>query len=454
MAVIELQDAPKKIRDLYNKGIAALERGNTDYAIDMFGSVVEMEPKLLQARKMLRATQVKKAKGSKGGMSGLKGMKASMNVKGQLKKDPEKALQAAEKLMLIDPLNKAFVQLFAQAAHAADMPEAAVLTLEFARDANPTDIDLLNQLGRMYQVTEQMKEARDCFEAIVRLDPADQKAIKNLKDAAALDTMHTGGWEGATDYRDVMADEDEAVKLEQQARAKKSESDVEVLIEETRQKIAREPENINFQRALADLLVTAGDYDEALEIYEKANELSGGSDPQIEKAINQTHVRIFDHNIEVLTEDGQTEEAEAMEAQKYQFLLEDAEDRTRRYPNDLQIKFEYGELLYQHDMLNEAIQQFQASQRNPQRRLESLYFMGLCFKEKGQVDIAAEQFEKAAAEIPTMDDTKMNIFYELGEIAEIQGNMEKAMGYYKDIYAVDIGYKDVAQKIDSGYSQS
>ncbi|MCZ7592772.1 MAG: hypothetical protein M5U15_11785 [Kiritimatiellae bacterium] len=119
----------------------------------------------------------------------------------------------------------------------------------------------------------------------------------------------------------------------------------------------------------------------------------------------------------------------------------------------MQFKYEYGVLLFERGMTNEAIQQFQRSQQNPQRRIRSLYYMALCFKAKQQLDIAAEQLERAASELQILDDTKKDIIYELGSVYEVMGENAKAEDLFKEIYAVDIGYRDVAAKIEKSYKK-
>ena len=79
--------------------------------------------------------------------------------------------------------------------------------------------------------------------------------------------------------------------------------------------------------------------------------------------------------------------------------------------------------------------------------------MALCFKAKGQHDLAIEQLEGANSELSLMDDTKMDIIYELGSICEAIGQLDRAADYYKQIYAVDISYRDVAQKIEKSYKK-
>jgi len=68
-------------------------------------------------------------------------------------------------------------------------------------------------------------------------------------------------------------------------------------------------------------------------------------------------------------------------------------------------------------------------------------------------DLAAKTFADAIAEIPAMDAVKKDLLYNLGVV---YGNMEKkaeALECFKQIYEVDYGYRDVASKVESSYSQ-
>jgi len=455
MAEVNLDDAPRKARELFDKGFAALERNNLQYAADMFSAALELEPRLLRARRFLRATQMKQFKAKNGGsithiLSSLTGFPGMMAVQSALKKDPAKALKAAEKLLKSDPLNLTFIHLQADSALAADMPEVAIQTLEIAREHYPKDVKLLKRLGSLYLDQNETHKGRECFEVLLTLNPGDQEIVKLYKDASALDTMQSGGWNEAGSYRDVMKDTKEATRLEQESKAVKTSSDVTALIEDSLRKIEQEPGNINYRRGLADLYVRANQLDKALETLQQAHELSGGADPQIDRALSNVRLRQFDEEIKRLREAGDEPAAQAKETEKDAFALTDAEDRVKRYPNDLQFRYELGVQYYEHDRLTDAIQQFQQAQRNPQRRTRSLYYMALCFKAKKQFDIASEQLEKALSELHTMDDTKKDILYELGDLHEAMQHSEQALKYYKEIYSVDIGFRDVAEKIEKG----
>ncbi len=59
MAEVKLEDAPQGVRTYYDKGIAALERSNFDYAMDMFEAVLKIEPRLLQVRSQPQSQQLR-----------------------------------------------------------------------------------------------------------------------------------------------------------------------------------------------------------------------------------------------------------------------------------------------------------------------------------------------------------------------------------------------------------
>ena len=458
MEEITLEQVPRKIRDLYEKAMAALERGNAGYALDMLKQVIAVEPAFLLARKNLRVAQVKafiagKPTAMTHQMASLKGTFTLMSAQGKLKKDPKGALAGAEKLMDLDPLNLPFLKFFAQAAEAAELPEIAVQSLEIARPYFAKDVAFLRLLARLYIQTNQPSGAKDCYAAVAELLPNDQIAIKNLKDAAALDTMKAGGWEGKGDFRSKLKDKKEAILLEQQAKSMKGDSDVNTLISERLKDIQREPQNMNFRRALADLYVRAERFDDALQALEDATKAAGRTDPQIERTTTLIKTKRFDSAIAAAKAAGDEAAAAAKELEKSTFLYEDAVAMVKRYPNDLQFRYELGYQFYLRGQFNEAIEEFQLAQRNPQRRTLALYHLALCFTQKGQPDIAFEQLQKAASELTLMDEVKKDVVYQMGILAEQMGRKEEAIAFFKEIYSVDIKYRDISRRIENSYQK-
>ena len=460
MAEISIEQLPKRLRDLFEKARQAVSTGNLDYAIDMLCGLLEQEPRLLDARRMLRLTQVKRflSKGSASAMrhtmSSLSGMGKMMKASGGVKKNPLEALALAERLMSTDPLNPSFYNIVVRAAEAADLPEVAVHALETAREESPDDIPLLRRMAEMYKKIGDTTKARECYERVQKLKPNDPMALKDLKDAQATDTMNKGRWTDGRDFRSKISNVEEARKLEQASRAMKTSSDLDEIIGDYRARVAKEPDNINVRRQLAEALAKNNQYADALAILDEAETRTGGGDPQVDRLRTSIRTRQFDSEIAAREEKGDSAGAAALEKDKETFIYTDSEERVKRYPNDLQFKYEYGVQLFNRDLFNEAIQQFQASGRNPQRRIRSLWYLARCFEKKGQFDIASEQLEKAISELSVMDDTKKDVLYELGVVKEKMGQKEKAIEAFKEIYATDIGYRDVAQRIESFYKKS
>ena len=75
---VTVESAPARLRDLFNKGFIALERGNLDYAIDMFLHCIEQEPYFFNARKFLRAAEIKQYKSQNQGV--LAAVKGQLSV--------------------------------------------------------------------------------------------------------------------------------------------------------------------------------------------------------------------------------------------------------------------------------------------------------------------------------------------------------------------------------------
>ncbi len=448
-----IQETGARIRETYQRAQEALQKNNTDYAVDLFLSILELEPTLDEVRTELRKTQFDLLKGKKANasVSSLKGMGKMMAVKGALKKNPAKALAAAEELLKIDPFNPSFLDAYCLAAEAAGHPAAAAITLEAVTQADKKNDVLLEKLGHLYLRMGQSHKARRVFEALGDLRPGDQLVIKWIKDSSAMDTMTQGKWDQEGGFRKSLKNEEEATGLEQANRSQQTVGDLGRMITTQRLKLQQEPNNLNLYRPLADSLVKAEEFDEALEVLEKADELANHADPMIQRAISKVTVDIYEHNAKILIEQGDEAGAAEQIALKNAFLLEDAADKVARYPNDLGFKFDYGQLLFDRGDIDKAIGQFQQAQRNPQRRIDALYLLGSCFKAKKQYDIAAAQLQKAAEELPTLDDRKKGILYELGEVMEAQGDFDHALEHFKQIYAVDIGYKEVSEKIEAGY---
>src|SRR6266511_3389950 len=133
-----LNAVASRARHFYDRGSAALQRQNYDYAIEMFGQALQIEPGFYDCREALRAAQSKRSgAGGSGGffrkVFGTAGQ-SPLFAKAQLvlRNNPLEALNTVEQILNSDPTSVAAHKLLAEAAVAADLPRTAVLSLEIA----------------------------------------------------------------------------------------------------------------------------------------------------------------------------------------------------------------------------------------------------------------------------------------------------------------------------------
>jgi tetratricopeptide (TPR) repeat protein len=457
-----VSQVPRAIREQYEKGLAAFQRNNFDYALQILNAVLDQEPGLLDARQTLRATQFKKPKEKTGFFKKLVGTATSSPAlaKGQLqlRSNPKEALSTAESVLNTDPGNPAAHKIVAEAAVQLDLPKTATLSLEIVVKADPEDRKAARSLADLYFKQDQLQKAQDLYTRLLQITPHDpelQQTLKNLHARRMLLEKGYGAIEsGQGSYRDILRDEAGSIALEQANRQVKDTGVAERLIQEYETKLQAEPDNRTLMRNVADLLVQRKDFDRALGYYERVLAVEGTSDPSLEKSLTELKRRRLDHLVSLLdpAAPDHGEQKARLERERDDLVLAECQARVQRFPSDLQLRFELGELFFKAGRHAEAIQELQRSQNNPQKRIPSMNLLGQCFVARRMTDLAVRTFQNALKEKPVLDDEKKELIYHLGCALEKQGQIEPAMDQFKQIYEVDIGYRDIAAKVDAFYA--
>jgi len=100
-------------------------------------------------------------------------------------------------------------------------------------------------------------------------------------------------------------------------------------------------------------------------------------------------------------------------------------------------------------LLDEAIGEFQKALRGTTHRIRTHEALGQCFIEKQMWPVAATILHKATME-PSADDAQLiGVLYLLGNAYEAQQRPTDALSAYERVYAVDIGFRDVAQRVSA-----
>lgn len=446
-------DLAQKAQNFTNRGRQALETGRYELAVDMLMEAVSAAPDVLETRKLLRTAQIAnfKKNGKVGFGAKLGYMMARQKILGLVKKGKGvEAMAEAEKLLCQNPLDADNIEAAVKAAEAAGKAEHAAISVEAAYECSNKDPSLLERVATYYTMAKRWDKVRDAYQKLSEMKPGDQRVMQLLKNAEAQATMNSGWTEtvGKTGgFQALIANKEQAAKLDAANKAVVTGDDAELLIQEKLKQIEAEPKNMNARRALARIYIQGKRFYEAIDVLQQAIEVSGTMDPELDRMLSQTKVQYYDQQIEALRANGQEDDAVALEGEKNQFVFDDLAARVERYPNDLHLRFELGKQYFTYGYYDDALTHLQLAQKSPKDRLWALYYLAMCFLAQDQVDMGVMQLETARDAIPTMDDLKKKVVYQLGLCAEASGDLEKAYQYYKDVYSSDVGFEDLSERM-------
>ena len=455
-------------RMLFEKGMEAAKRDNTDYAISLLSQGLEKEPAYFEGRKALRAAQFKKAGTSGGGffkkmLSGAGSSPQIAKAKMVLGKNPGEAMAIAEQILNTDPNNASAHRIIVDAANALELSHTAVLSYETLIKQSPKDrnlaIDFAHALAAAGDASEgENNRGEKILMDLLRDNPHDGDLNKALKNLSARKTMDEGGYgalaSGEGSFRDILKDKKEAAALEQEKRVVKTEDTTERLIGEYESRLNTEPDNLRLVRSLADLYTQKKQFARALEFYDRIKAAGMGNDPSLDTAIAATIGRRFEHQIAELNpfDADHAEKVAAIQAEKLAFQQAECQKRAEKFPTDLAIRYELGVLNFSAGKIGEAIQEFQKAQGNPHKRIAAMGYLAQCYAKRKMFDLAARTLQNAIKEKPVFDEEKKELTYNLGSVLESMGKKDEAMEQFKLIYELDISYKDVATKVDAFYA--
>lgn len=414
---------------------------------------VAAAPDVLETRKLLRAAQIAnfRRNGKAGFGAKLGYMVARQKIMGLIKKNQgAEAMAEAEKLLKLNPLDADNIECAVKAAEAAGKADAAAISVEAAYECSNQDPALLERVATYYTMAKRWDKARDAYRKLSQMKPGDQRIMQLLKNTEAQATMNSGWSETAGKkggFQALIANKEQAAKLDAANKAVVGGDDAELLIREKLDQIAAEPKNLNARRALARIYIQGKRFYEAIEALQEAIEVAGTMDPELDRMLSQTRIQYYDQQIDLLRGEGREDEAMELEGEKNQFVFDDLAQRVERYPNDLHLRYELGVQYFTYEYYDDALTHLQLAQKSPKDRLWALYYLAMCFLMKGQTDMAVMQLETARDALPTMDELKKKVVYQLGLCAEEAGDLEKAYQYYKDIYSTDVGFEDLADRM-------
>ncbi len=112
---------------------------------------------------------------------------------------------------------------------------------------------------------------------------------------------------------------------------------------------------------------------------------------------------------------------------------------------------ELGRAFLDLGMYREALPPLQEGKKAPSVRLDAANLLGVCQWKLNMFDLAEKNLRETAHEIPVMSDMKKEILYNLASVQEAAGKKADSVETLKQIYEVDISYRDVAARVEASY---
>lgn len=462
MAEVLEYDLSDRDRKKMENARLAMTRGNFGYTIEICSEILLGEPGCLEVRRLLRKAQrrvyAEKSKSIGLYLSRLSSYPSLLQGYALLKRKPERSMSIGESILSKNVYNIRALSLIARGARVLELNETEAYCLELICDKFPNNHVKLQRLCEALIKAGSTEKALAIAERLNRIRPGNGQVQELVKSASVAHSINQGKWEDKEeDFRSKLKDREEADSLERANRVVVDELGGEERSNDLMEAIHRDPQKVDNYKLLVRSLMNQEKFDEALRWLEKAFALPQAENDaplrqlRSELKVNRVERELFDLRRELGPGEKRNERIGSLEAELLELKLEESRKLVDQFPNDYSQRFKYGSYLLEADDVDSAIQQFQISQRSPSLRLKSLVLLGRCFMAKGLYDLALEQLRQAIESLSVMDDFKKEVHYELAQCYSKLGRDDDAIEQYKAIYSNDIGYRDVAEKIDAFY---
>lgn len=433
------------------KAEEALRRRNYDFAVELYRQLIDLDPDLGEARAGLRQALKKRAEIKKGGrlLRAVSGALPLSQAKTMAKLGKHAACaKALENYLATNPLDEEANLLLGISLEQCAHFHSARAVYEFTAEIAPKNAEALKRAGGMMHRTGDLDRALEYYERALAADPRDQEALKARKNLAADMALAQSPTDAIAHSRQLIKDKGEAQVLEKAKRLHKSEGELKEDLERLETRFADNPSDPEVMIEMARIHEKLKDHEAALDMAERALDYKRDSFDLI-AMVGDLRSRLLKREIAKADKDGRTEDASELENK---LIAQDVEDHRRRVeirPGDAPLRLGLSKKLIRAGDVDGALVELQRCQEEPRVKDEALFLLGQCFQRKGIYDLAKKEYERALTGSGRVDDRAKEILYNLGLIAEEEGDGSEARAYYIRIYEVDIGYRDVASKMEA-----
>ena len=427
----------------------ALKRRNVSLAVRIYHQVLQIQPDFGEARSALRKAlfqKVAQKPASKvtailmGGPSALTAALAGLIGKHAA------AARSLERYLVHDPMSENANLKLGAALRRAGFKRSALAVYEAYATAQPRCLEACRAAGALFYEQGQVPQALAMYEQALKIDPRDQESLKARKNLAAEGALRTTGIESAGSSRELIKDKEQQRQLERQDRLQMSPEEIDRELEQLEPKLQESPNDAKLLRRVAKLREMGKDLAGALDLMERlARQMP--DDVEVQGATADLRIRLQEQMVQKAEKRGDTAAAERARKALAEMRVAEARRKVERNPADFGARFELGSGLLQAGETDAAIAELQQAVKDPRKKTEALFLLGKAFQQKKLPELALGQFDKAMQAAGSGMVAK-EALYEMGVICSDLGKREQALQYFTRILEQDIGFRDVATKVE------
>lgn len=432
------------------KAEEAAKRRNYDFAIQLYQQLLEIDPDVGEARAGLRRALKLRHEQKKGGklLRMIRGAGPLAAAKGLAKAGKHgAAAKQLESYLASNPLDEEANLLLGICLENKGHYKSALAVHEFLTEIAPKNPEGLKRAGAMMRVKGDVAKALEYYERALEADPRDRDALKARKDLSAEAALSHARFDEVSHSREQIVDKEQAMRLERAQRLHLSEDELREELARLEEQYAESSSDVDLMVRISEVHEKLRDPDAALELAERA--LSYRKDSlDLRDLVGQLRIKSLKRAIARADKSGSQEEADRLEAELREQEVAELRRRIEVAPGDLSLRLAIGRALVRMDQFDEAAAELQKAIPDPRLADEARTHLARCFQEKGFLDLAKKEYQRALEAHPNVDERAREILYNLGAIAEAAGDAAEARSCYARIFEVDIGYRDVAEKME------
>lgn len=428
----------------------AAKRRNYAMAVKIYGQVLAIQPDFGEARAGLRKVLFQKvAQKPASKLSAILFGGLNIPIAGLMRLIGQHASAAKgyERYLAYDPTAEGPNLKLGNSLERAGLTRSALAVYAAYAEHQPRCLEACRAAGALYYENGQVNEALGMYEQALKVDPRDQDSLKARKNLAAEGALASTGIEKAESSRDLIKDKDKQQQIERSERLQLSAEEVEDELTGIEEQLQTNPGDQKLLRRAARLREMAKDLQGALDLIDQLL-VKNPVDSELLEIASDLRIRLQEQMVQKAVKRGDDGAAKRAGVALAQLRVEEARRRVERNPSDLGARFDLGSGLLESGEVDDAIKELQQAVKDPRKKTDAMFQLGRAFTLKDLPDLALGQYEKALAAAGSGMRAK-EALYEMGAICESQGNNQAALGHFTKILEQDIGFRDVAKKVEA-----